>query len=101
MRKSNLHFALLSILLFSCASHKPTICDCIEETIEQAIEEREKGMLTFDATVTPKCHELLDGATTEQRMEMNKSARNCPDYYKLDSLQKLKEQDWLKDIEKR
>ena len=100
MRKLNLYIALFSSLLISCTSQKPTVCDCIEETIEKTIEEREKGILTFDATVTPKCQGLLDGATPEQKIEMNKASRNCPDYYKLDSLQKLKEQDWLKEIEK-
>jgi hypothetical protein len=99
MKKLNLIAIVLTSLLYSCASQNPTACDCIDETVEQAIQDRENGLLTFDAIVTPICKELLDGITPEQRMELDKLSRQCPNYSKLDSLQKLKEKDWLEKIE--
>ncbi len=84
---------LFTSLLQSC---KPTVCDCINDTVDQALEVRKHALVFFDLGSTELCDEVMNGLTEEEQLELTKKSLDCPNYYKLDSIQEQIRIDGLK-----
>jgi len=71
-------------LLTSC--NEPA-CDCVNNTVELALKARANGLRYFQYGPNGLCDELLNGLSEEEQLEFSQKALDCPNYYKLDSIQ--------------